>query len=280
MSVLVNYSTQLIEKDGIHFAVKQSDISYPEGGNQQWFQIEENSFWFKHRNNCILPLVQKYAPNELFFDIGGGNGFIAKWLEDNNVNTVLVEPGIQGCLNAKHRGLSNVVCSTLEDAEFKSNSIKSIGLFDVVEHTSNDVEFMKIIASNLADNGHVFITVPAYNCLWSNEDNDVGHFRRYTLKRMKKLLLKAGFEIQYASYIFSVLPIPIFFFRTIPSFLGLHKNSNDLKKHQNEHKENRGFVNSILNKIWNCEIKQVAKGKKVCFGGSCLIVAKKREIKD
>lgn len=275
MSILDNYSDELVERDGIHFAKKESEISYPKGGNQQWFQIEENSFWFKHRNQCILSLVEKHSPKELFFDIGGGNGFIAKWLENNNINTVLVEPGIQGCVNAKERGLTNVVCSTLEDAEFKENSIKAIGLFDVVEHTPNDVEFMKLIASNLASEGLVYITVPSYNLLWSNEDKDVGHFRRYTLKRMKKVLIEAGFEINYATYIFSILPIPIFFFRTIPSFLGFNKNSNDLSKHQNEHKEYSGFVNSILNKIWNCEIKRVRLGKKLCFGGSCLVVAKK-----
>ncbi len=33
---------------------------------------EESSFWFRHRNRCILELTKKYARNEVVYDIGGG----------------------------------------------------------------------------------------------------------------------------------------------------------------------------------------------------------------
>ena len=110
---LENYSTALIERDGILFSEKESTVSYPEIGNESCFQIEDNSFWFNHRNNCIVESVLKYSPNNIFFDVGGGNGFVAKGLNDKGITTVLVEPGIQGCLNAKKRNLGNIVCSTL-----------------------------------------------------------------------------------------------------------------------------------------------------------------------
>src|SRR5882762_915370 len=98
------------------FSKKISKISYPETGNENCFQIEENSFWFNHRNNCVREAVLRYSPNSIFFDIGGGNGFVARELENKGISTVLVEPGIQGCLNAKKRNLKNLICSTLENA--------------------------------------------------------------------------------------------------------------------------------------------------------------------
>ena len=216
---LDDFSTELVYKDGIYFAKSQPEISYPEQGNQHCYQIEDDSYWFKHRNECIVAAFKKYATQNTFFDIGGGNGFVSKYLENEGVDCVLVEPGVQGCLNAKERQLKNIVCSTLEEAKIKTNAIPNIGVFDVVEHIKNDNQFLKMIHNYLIPNGLVFITVPAYNTLWSNEDIEAGHFRRYTTKTINDKLINNGFEIIYSSYIFSILTLPILLFRSIPSLI-------------------------------------------------------------
>ncbi len=270
------FTSELILKDGIYFSKKKTSISYPEKGNDDFFKIEENSFWFNHRNKCIIEAFKKYSKENLFFDIGGGNGYQAKSLQNVGIETVLVEPGVNGCLNAKRRGLKNVVCSTLQEAYFKENSIPNIGLFDVVEHIENDVEFLKMIHSYLSMNGLIFITVPAYQGLWSNEDVDAGHYRRYKVKDMEKILKCLGFEIEYSSYLFSLLPFAIFLSRTLPSKLGFNKNSSDFSKHKNEHTVKSGMLDKILNYFWNKEIDKVKKGNKISFGSSCFIIAKKK----
>ena len=272
---LTDYSEELITKDGIWHAKKASDISYPEAGNEICYQIEENSFWFKHRNNCILEAVKIFNAGRLFFDIGGGNGFVAKGLEQNGIQTILIEPGIQGCLNARKRKLQNIVCATLEDTHFKKGTLPSVGLFDVVEHIEKDIEFLSMIHDYLEDEGKVYITVPAFNLLWSNEDNDAGHYRRYSTQQLCKKLTDIGFKIDYATYIFSILPIPVFLFRSLPSKLGFNKNSGDLNKHKNEHQSKAGLIDKILNKIWQFEINRISKGKSIGVGGSCFVVASK-----
>jgi hypothetical protein len=272
---LDKYTSSLVEKDGISFSKKESEISYPKSANEDFFEIEENSFWFKHRNNCIIEAVKKHSPDQHFFDIGGGNGYVAKGLEENGITSILVEPGIQGCLNAKKRNLQNIVCSTLENASFTENSIPSVGLFDVVEHIEDDGGFLKSIHRILMKGGFVFITVPAYQLLWSNDDVYAEHHRRYSLKNLEKKLCETGFAITYSTYIFSLLPLPVLFFRTIPSRLGFNKNSGDVDKHKNEHKANEGFINKLLDKIWALELNQIRSGKKIPFGGSCFVVARK-----
>jgi len=140
-----NYTENLIEKDGIFYCKNKNAISYPEDGNDACFTIEDNSFWFKHRNNCIIQLAKQYIKDKLLFEIGGGNGFVSKGLEENGIQTCLIEPGINGCMNAKKRGLKNIVCSDLDNTGFKSDSIPSIGLFDVIEHIENDNDFLNKI---------------------------------------------------------------------------------------------------------------------------------------
>ncbi len=270
------YADKLIERDGIYFAEQQSAISYPESGNQDCFQLEDESFWFKHRNRCIIQSVKKYCDNVVFFDIGGGNGFVSTGLQNNNIESVLVEPGITGCLNAKKRNLENIICSTLEDASFKKASLEAVGLFDVVEHIEHDNKFLTMINSYMKSGGKVFITVPAYQQLWSNEDVDAGHFRRYTTSALEKKLENAGFKIIQSTYIFSILPFFVGLFRTMPSKFGFNKNSGAFKKHQNEHKTRNGFLSKMLNKVLDIELRRIDQGKRIPIGGSCFVVAIKK----
>ena len=262
-------------ENGIYYSKSESIISYPEEGNDNCLQIEEDSFWFKHRNNIIANSVRKHSPNKTFFDIGGGNGFVAKRLQNDGIKTVLIEPGKRGAMNANKRGVKNVICSTLQDAKFENNSIDSVGLFDVVEHIEDDYSFLNNINKYLKDDGCIYITVPAFNFLWSNEDDDAGHFKRYTTNGLNELLKKCGFSIIQSTYIFSILPIPVFLFRSLPSKLGLNKKSNDLEKHKNEHQQKKGFLNHIMQKIWNWELSRINSNKKIPVGGSCFVIGKK-----
>ncbi len=41
------------KENGIFFTKSKTEISYPEESNQNCFQYEDDSFWFKHRNNII-----------------------------------------------------------------------------------------------------------------------------------------------------------------------------------------------------------------------------------
>lgn len=270
------YSRELQQREGIYFSKSDRRISYPESGNQHCFQLEDSSFWFEHRNNCIRTCIQKYVGAQVFFDVGGGNGFVSRALQQQGIQTVLVEPGYQGCRNAQQRGLQNIICSTLEDAAFFPNSIPAIGLFDVVEHIEADLPFLKSIHELLQSNGHVLISVPAYQSLWSKEDEDAGHFRRYTRANMEQKLCDAGFEIVYSTYIFSLLIVPVFLFRTIPSRLGIHHKAGQNSTHQKEHAKRGGLQQQSLDALWRYELNKIQQGQSLPFGGSVLVVARKK----
>jgi len=245
-------------------------VSYPNNGNDDNFEIEDNSFWFQHRNNCIIASVKKYCPNEILFDVGGGNGFVSKGLEDSGITTVLVEPG-NGVINAKRRGLKNILNSTLEDAKFKKLSLSAIGVFDVIEHIPNDIEFLQSLFAYMKESGLLFITVPAYSFLWSNDDKFAGHYRRYTLKSIKKKLTDIGFNIKYSTYFFSFLPLPVFFLRTIPSIIK-KKEQVAFNKNIIEHNKGKGL---FIQKVLKTELIAINSKRSIPFGSSCLVIASK-----
>jgi len=266
-----------LREDGIWYSTEQKmAVSYPDDGNASCFEAEDKSFWFKHRNNCILEALKKYPPptGGAIFDIGGGNGAVAVNLAKNGFDIVLVEPGEVGILNAKKRGIKNIVNSTLDSAGFKCESISAVGLFDVLEHVEEDVTFLGSIRKLLLPEGLIYLTVPAYNLLWSQEDDDAGHQKRYCIDQLRQAMEQSGFEIIYSTYIFRFLPLAIFCFRTIPYLLGIKRSASDRGKISREHVARDGAIKRFLNFLLSAEIKTIKKGRSLCFGGSCLIVAK------
>lgn len=268
-------SSSLVEREGIWFPPEKAAISYPDSGNLDCLQVEDNSFWFKHRNKCITTLVEKHASGKIFWDIGGGNGFVAKGLQTAGVSTILIEPGELGAQTASRRGVKNVICATFENAGLNNQVIEAAGLFDVLEHIENDLEFLKSLNKSMAKDGMIFITVPAYQALWSKDDDYAGHYRRYTTKQLNNTLDKAGFDPVFDTYIFSVLVLPVFLLRTIPSKLGIGKDPSSKEKIQSDHQA-EGLASKVLTTIWNNELNKLQNGKRISFGGSCLVVARKR----
>jgi hypothetical protein len=78
--------------------------------------VEDSSFWFAHRNSCILEAIKLFPPRGEFFDVGGGNGYVERAIQESGIDVVLVEPGLAGVRNALHRGVRQVVRATLDDA--------------------------------------------------------------------------------------------------------------------------------------------------------------------
>lgn len=252
-----------------------SAVSYPEGRNNVWFHVEDHSFWFRHRNQCILTVVRRFPPPGTFFDIGGGNGYVAKALQDGGVEVVLVEPGTAGARNAIRRGVTNVVNSTLQDAGFCAGRLGAAGLFDVLEHVEADVTFLADIRRHLVPGGRIYLTVPAFQRLWSKEDVRGGHWRRYTLPHICQVFRESGLEIEYATYFFGFLPLPIFLFRALPFSLGLASKDNVEERANADHRIRNSLVGSIVEGLNRRELRLVAQGRRIGMGASCLVVAKR-----
>jgi SAM-dependent methyltransferase len=261
--------------DGIWYSADQEDISYPADGNNTCFSLEDNSFWFRHRNACIETLVTAFPPpdNGAIFDVGGGNGYVSQGLVQAGFDAVLVEPGQAGALNARQRGLKHVICASTDTARLHPGSLPAVGLFDVIEHIENDGRFLESVNPLLERGGRLYTTVPAYSALWSREDIQAGHYRRYTLNEITDVMNNAGFKVEFSTYIFRFLPIPTFLMRTIPYRLGLSRKNKAGREVSRDHVVKKGAFSSVLDYALQSEIKCLEEKRPMSFGGSCLLVA-------
>jgi len=250
-------------------------VSYPADGNAVCFQLEDDSFWFRHRNRCITAVVGQFPPAGAILDIGGGNGFVARALIDAGYDATLVEPGAEGVLNARtHRKIPNVLHATLEDAGLAPGSVAAAGLFDVIEHIEDDGGFIARLRTLLTPGGLVYVTVPAHQRLWSATDVDAGHFRRYSVPELRERFERAGFDVLYATYFFEALVVPFYLMRTLPYALGLAK-ARAASDYQTEHTAGGGLVSALLEKLLAREVGAIERRRTLMTGTSCLLVARK-----
>ena len=153
-------------ESGLWFArQKHETISYPAHGNAACLEVEDRSFWFRHRNRVIVEFVSRFHRRGMFLDVGGGNGYVAKALISAGIHCVLIEPGIDGALAARARAIDPVICARLEDVNLPFGCAASVGLFDVLEHIEDEAAALKLIHSILEPSGRLFLTVPSYQFL-------------------------------------------------------------------------------------------------------------------
>lgn len=260
-----------LREPGIWFARAQSEISYPAHGNAACLAVEDRSFWFRHRNRCIISVVRRFAHNVGFLDIGGGNGFVSRGLADSGIACALIEPGIEGALAAHARRIDPVICARLEDSGLPPATVSAAGMFDVLEHIEDETAVLSQVRTLLVSGGRLFLTVPAYSFLLSADDIAAGHFRRYTLSSLSRALAKARFHVEFASYIFAPLPPIIFVVRTLPTRLRLRQGA-DPERDAAEHAPN-GLAARLMALMLDAEYKRIKAGHTVPAGGSCLCVA-------
>jgi SAM-dependent methyltransferase len=256
--------------DGIWFARQQAVVSYPEHGNSACLQIEDQSFWFRHRNRCIVSAVRRAKPRGALLDIGGGNGYVAMGLNAAGIPCALVEPGIDGALAARTRGVDPVICARLEDVGMALGSVDAAGMFDVLEHIEDEAGALRRVHGLLRPGGRLFLTVPAYAFLHSADDVVAGHFRRYSLRSLTRAVVSNGFRPEYATYMFAPLPPFVFLLRTLPSLLRLRRPA-DAEIEASEHVR-QGISARVVDRLLDTEARRIEAGSTIPFGSSCLAV--------
>jgi SAM-dependent methyltransferase len=258
--------------DGIWRARQQSVVAYPDQGNAFCFQVEERSFWFNYRNRFIVETVKNFPPSGPIADVGAGNGYVSLALKRAGYGVIVIEPGLAGARNAQSRGLSPVICATLQDAEVIPQSLDAAGLFDVLEHIEDDEGFLRMVHRVLRPHGRLYLTVPASRALWSTEDDLVGHYHRYSINVLTGRVRAAGFAVDYATYLFSPLTMPLFVLRSLPSRLGYRKTLDAIQT-ASELNPPPGVAVRAVTTLLDGEVALVKRRRRVPFGTSCLLTA-------
>jgi SAM-dependent methyltransferase len=67
---------------------------------------------------------------------------------------------------------------------------------NVVEHIEDDLRALRNIHAALVEGGRAIILVPEGQSIYCSLDEELGHFRRYSVDQLRGRMLEAGFKVE------------------------------------------------------------------------------------
>ncbi|HEY2720534.1 MAG TPA: methyltransferase domain-containing protein [Chitinophagaceae bacterium] len=140
-------------------------------------------------------------------EVGSGIGNISQLAVDDGLAITLSDYNAEYCdwLRKKFEGTANVndiLQIDLLRPDFKiayfplKEKFESIFLLNVLEHISDDHAALSNCHFMIKPGGSLIVLVPAYKWLYSPLDKELGHYRRYDSKAVKKILEEELFTIK------------------------------------------------------------------------------------
>lgn len=196
---------------------------------REQFEIEENHWWFRGRRRMIWALLKRagITSSPRILDAGCGTG--RNMIEFRGLG----EPeGVDFSPEAVEfchlRGLSQVVEAPVEKLPYEDGRFDLILATDVIEHLDDDRRALTELRRVSAPGGHLLITVPAYQWLWSSFDDSLHHRRRYTVSHLAAQARAAGWEPQVETYFYSAMLPLVAIVRMIRRWRSDQSTSSDL----------------------------------------------------
>ena len=172
--------------------------------------INKRHPWEKARAKIIRFLIQKYNSScTHILDVGSGDAFVLSYLCSHKIGDLYIavdtaySKNIIESLTLTNNCSINYVQELPESISPRSNCVL---LLDVLEHCENDSEILNQLHNEaLTQSPIFFITVPAFQCLFSKHDKLLGHYRRYNTKTIRQLCKRSGYDIVSSGYFFTSL---------------------------------------------------------------------------
>ncbi len=175
------------------------------------YRLEEGHFWFRHRTGIILRSIDQYASDaQCALEVGCGTGVVLASLRRAFPRMALSGSDLfaQGLTYAQAR-VPDAVFYQMDACRMPFEEEFDLVLaLDVLEHIGDDKKAFEEIHRSLKPGGHLIVTVPQHPWLWSVQDEQAFHQRRYSRKGLIGMMIHAGFGIRRAtSFMTLLLPV-------------------------------------------------------------------------
>ncbi|RLJ59185.1 methyltransferase family protein [Litoreibacter meonggei] len=174
---------------------------------------EAEHWWFKARRDIIRSAMQRIIPlpeHAAILEAGCGTGGNLQMLSEfGEVDAFEFDDDARATAEAKS-GVTIPFGALPTGIPFEGKRYDLVGLFDVLEHVEDDCGSLRALGDHLTDDGVIFVTVPAFQWLWSKHDVSHHHFRRYCKASLSRTAKDAGLEVVQCGYFNSfLLPVAV-----------------------------------------------------------------------
>ncbi len=252
-------------------------MSPDEGFKLEYFaqlsELEAENFWFCSRNRLILWAIKRYFPVAgNFFEIGCGTGFVLSAIENAFPDISLYGSDIYAeGLKFAERRLHRAALLQMDARKISfEDKFDVIGAFDILEHIKEDTLALSQMHRALRNGGGLMLTVPQHDFLRGQFDEAACHLRRYGLSELKDKVRSSGFEVIKTTSFVSLL-FPLMLLIRFKEKLMPLKDYNVMRTLKFS-----PLANAVLGRILDFERGLIRAGVSFPFGGSLLLIARKK----
>src|SRR5947209_14312068 len=138
---------------------------------QTMLAVDEHHWWYRGRRKVIRAELDRLelAAGAEILDAGCGSGRTLQELVDyGTVHGIELDP--DAAAHARGRDCGEVREGRLEELPWPDDRFDLITCLDVIEHTPDDRVTLRELRRVCKPGGHLLVTVPAYQALWSAHD--------------------------------------------------------------------------------------------------------------
>jgi SAM-dependent methyltransferase len=174
--------------------------------------VEDRHWWWRARREILSEVITRFlppAPPEglQIVEVGCASGGNLRMLSRfGSVLGAEMDARAIGFLRQKHPGEFRIMQHSIPEA--LPGKYQMLAMFDVLEHVSDDRGAMRWAAEHLSPGGILVATVPAFQFLWTEQDDAVHHYRRYTPSQLASLVPES-LELLHLTCFNSLLFAPI-----------------------------------------------------------------------
>jgi 2-polyprenyl-3-methyl-5-hydroxy-6-metoxy-1,4-benzoquinol methylase len=165
----------------------------------------------KNYNRWILESFQ-HVIGDRVLEIGCGTGTFTRMLLDraSHVTAMDVNPGyteiVRTEVEAPPGKTLEVRCENFMQTWETLGSFDAIVMLNVLEHIGDDAFALETLRKLLKPEGRLVLLVPALPVLYSDYDQSIHHYRRYTRETLTGVLEQSGMRLEKIQY-FNLLGI-------------------------------------------------------------------------
>lgn len=170
---------------------------------KKMYDLESTYWWYVGRRFIIQNFLEKFGRqhHKRILDVGCGTGInlglLAKF-GDRVTGIDMSEDALSYC---RLRGFLSIN-KMVDEYQFglEEKTIDMVSMLDVLEHVEDEDRMLAEAKRVLVPGGHLLVTVPAYQFLWSEHDVALHHRRRYTRSGLEQVLKRNGLKVLRTSY--------------------------------------------------------------------------------
>jgi len=223
----------------------------PVSMSEWYFNIANmDHFWVRRRFDVARrladPILRKVTHAA---EIGCGNGVVQRSLEDTYGLEVAGFDLFDAALEKSVSRVSPLYRYNIHQRhpEFHQQFDLMV-MFDVLEHIEDESAFLESVRFHMTDSGTLLINVPAHQALFSEYDRAAGHYRRYSMDALVRVVERNHFRVRAITY-WGLPLVPLVLARKA---IGALKRSQE-KAYSSGFDPGSPFVNRSLALLARCE---------------------------